>query len=201
MASTSKPAPDQSKISATTCKTCGSGESCAHHSVGDKGGIWAFAVIALLFLSSGLFFGAGGIYSAHQDHKLVSNGVHSVGQVTEVDFQSGRRNKMYTVITVPFTAEDGKQYYAEGTERYRDESHGSREERTEELLDSKQTVFYDPEDPNKSVLEGKERGYFVPIALLTLLGGMGAFGYLVVLFALNGKRQSRKNSKPMTGSR
>lgn len=138
--------------------------------------------------------GGGGIYSAHQDHKLVSNGVYSVGEVTEVEFKSGRRTKEYTIITVPFIASDGNQYSSESKERYRENQHGSKEERTAELLNSEQKVFYDPEDPNKSVIEGKEKPYLGPVIQLTLLGGIGAFGCLIALFGFIGQRQLRKDA-------
>ncbi|MET4097684.1 DUF3592 domain-containing protein [Arthrobacter sp. UYCu712] len=170
----------------------------ARRTVGDKGGIWMLAAIALTFLTVGLWGGAGGVYSAHQDRELVSNGVHSIGRVTAVNFKTYRYSKVFTITTVPFVAGDGRQYSAEGRERYNERRDGPRNEFAAELMGRELTVFYDPADPGNSVIEGQERPYAGPIILLTLLGGLGAFGCLITLFGFIGLRQAKRNLQALS---
>lgn len=179
---------------AARCKTCGATGNCSHRAVGGKGGIWMLAAIALTFLTVGLWGGAGGVYNAHQDRELVSDGVHSIGRVTAVDFRSFRHGRVSAILTVPFVTGDGSQYSAEGREKYNETRDGPRNEFAEELIGSELTVYYDPVDPSNSVIEGQERPYAGPIILLTFLGGLGTFGCLVTVFGFIGLRQAKRRS-------
>lgn len=156
--------------------------------------------MSLAFLTVGLWGGAGGTYAAHQDRTLVSTGAHSTATVSDVEFAAYRSGRTSAIMTVPFVAADGRQYSTEARERYRERRDGPKDEFAAALEERELTVFYDPTDPDKSVVEGQERPYAGPIILLILPGGLGAFGYLVTIFGFIGLHQAQKNRQAPSNS-
>lgn len=196
MEPSSSTTPDQNLAPVAPCEACGATETCSHRTVRGPGGLWAFLGIALLLLSIGLWGGAGGFYLAHQDHTLVSNGVHSSGTVADVELRVYRYGSVDAIMGVSFVADDGKQYLAEGRERYNERRDGTRKEFAAGLMGSEVTVFYDPANPDKSVVEGSERPYAGPILGLVFLG-LGALGCLITWAGFIGLRQEQRNQRSL----
>lgn len=137
-----------------------------------RGGGYALLVIAFVFLGGGLGLGLPRVFEAREDRQIVSDGARVSGVISEVDFTS-RRGRLTAVKTVTFTA-GGTEYTAQGRERVSERRDGSRDAIARSLLGDRVTVFHDPTDPRRNVMEDHEASLAAPLFLVFFLGGTGS---------------------------
>jgi hypothetical protein len=126
-----------------------------------NGGGFIALAIGLAFLITGLGSGIPGIHAALQDRQIIAGGVHAAGEVIRVEFRSSRY-KVSAVQEVTFPAKNGEIYTAEARERYSKRNDPPRPVFAEGLIGNELTVFYDPSDPARNVVEDNEHSLASP---------------------------------------
>lgn len=138
-----------------------------------RGGGYALLVLAFVFLGGGLGIGLPRVFEAWEDRQIVSDGARVTGVISDVDFTS-RRARLTAIKTVTFTAGGATEYTAEGRERVNERRDGPRDAIAENLLGDRVTVFHDPTDPRRNVVEDHEASLAAPLFLVVFLGGAGS---------------------------
>ncbi|MCQ2001049.1 DUF3592 domain-containing protein [Arthrobacter zhaoxinii] len=183
-------------LHASQCEKCKRGEECDRSPNKKQMSSWSALLVGVCILLFGLGFGIPGIVMAYSDHKLVSDGVPSVGTVADVRFGDGRKAKRYKVMEVSYAVESGVAYSVDYRERYYQKREGSESAVAHKLRGTEMTVFYDPEEPRKAVVEGDEDGYFGPLLILLFMGGVG--GFMTCAMADEMIRKKRKKNTAET---
>ncbi|MCC3301087.1 DUF3592 domain-containing protein [Arthrobacter sp. zg-Y895] len=145
--------------------------------------------VALLLLGVA---GVGvGFYTAYSDHRLVANGTATVGTVTEVDFgKCGRRHSRCAFPTLTYVDHLGMKHSKVGPKsNYSTKRDGAEETLAESLHGEEFSVFYDPSNPGKAVVEGEESSYLAPLIGLVpgAVGGVITYGITVVMVHIRKK--------------
>ncbi|WP_354181928.1 DUF3592 domain-containing protein [Arthrobacter sp. UYP6] len=134
----------------------------------------AWLVAGLMIFVGGNVVGIGNVLDAHNDRKLLSGGVRTVGVVTNVGFSTGGRGSEYKDLTISFLAENSSVYAKGLRQRYYSKTEGSKSAVSDELQGKEITVFYDRSDPSKSVIEGSPESFTAGYLLIALSLGFGA---------------------------
>lgn len=129
----------------------------------------AFLIAGLLVFFGGSIVGIGMVLDAHTDRRVLSEGVRTIGVVTNVGFSTGGRQHEYKDLTVSFLTLDRSVYTKGSRGRYYAHIDGSKPAAAEALQGQRMVVFYDRADPSKSVIEGAPKSF--------------AEGYLVIIFS------------------
>ncbi|MCC3277365.1 DUF3592 domain-containing protein [Arthrobacter sp. zg-Y20] len=103
-------------------------------------------VAGFLFVLVGTPLGISSLVDGYTDQHLIDTGTKAQGTVTDIR-ESRSKNGRHEHVTVTYTAKGGE-WTVEGSHRMKTPGF----EPT--LEDSKQTVYYDPEDPAKAVILG-----------------------------------------------
>ena len=134
----------------------------------------SFLLAGLIILVGGSAVGIGNFGEAHNDRKLLSEGVQTVGFVTAVNFSTGGRGREYKDLTVSFLTTDRSVYAKNFRDRYYANAEGSTSEVTDELTGQRMTVFYDRADPRRSVIEGSGESYTAACLVIITAFAFGA---------------------------
>lgn len=143
-----------------------------------------FSVIGIALMSFGTFTGVANISSAQNDKRLLSEGISTVGEIVDVQFdiRHGRGSSSQKIFTVEYTDSTGKIQSLTEDELYRTREEGSIEHVSNEWIHKKVKVFYDTANTSDAVVEGwadSTSMAVVGFAFLELVGsGLIAFGVL-----------------------
>lgn len=158
-----------------------------------KEGVLGTLMVGIIIMAFGFAVGLPWLSSVHDGHQLVSANVRTVGTVTDVGFERGRKSSV-KILTYSFTSEDGATGTVEDRTGYRRGSEGPREEVREKLLGTEKTVFYDPDDVDDAIVEGDTRSYVAPVIFLTIFTVVG--GFLTYAVADQAIKDRRKETLP-----
>ena len=134
---------------------------------------WHVLLVGVGILSFGVILGGMGLVESYRHHRIMDKGVSTVGEVVSVDFNRGYRNTKADQ-TISFTV-DNREYSTSIRETYNSISDGSRSEFTEKVIGTEYTIFYDPDNPDAAVVEGRDLGYAWPLLFLLFFGVIGGF--------------------------
>ena len=134
----------------------------------------AFLTAGLVILFGGNALGVGMVLQAHDDRRVLAEGVRTTGVITRVEFSTSGRQKEYKELTVSFLTEDRRVYAKGARERYYEHIDGSKSTVADEMHGEKRVVFYDRSDPSKSVIEGAPQSFTAGYLVITLSVGFGA---------------------------
>ncbi|WP_341392694.1 DUF3592 domain-containing protein [Arthrobacter sp. G119Y2] len=134
----------------------------------------AFLIAGLVIFFGGNTLGVGMILQAHDDRRILEEGVRTTGVIISVKFSTGGRQKEYKELTVSFLAEDRRAYAKGARERYYEHIDGSKSKVADEMHGEKRVVFYDRSDPSNSVIEGAPQSFTAGYLVITLSVGFGA---------------------------
>lgn len=182
-------------LHASQCEKCKRGEECDRAPKKKKMGDWGALLLGVFILLFGLGMGIPGTVIAYSEQKLVSDGVQTVGTVSDVQYDSGRKSRRYKEMEVTYTAESGEAYSVEHRERYYEKREGSKSEVADKLRGTEMTVFYDPAEPGKSIVEGDELGYFGPLLILLFMGGLGGLMTYAMADDMIRKKKKKKTAE------
>ena len=145
--------------------------------------------VALLLL--GLAQVGVGFHTAYSDHRLVAGGTATVGTVTEVDFgRCGRGRSKCAFPTLTYVDHHGMKHSKVGPKSNHSISRDGSEETFAETLHGKEfTVFYDPSNPGKAIVEGEESSYLAPLIGLVpgAVGGLMTYGITALIILIRKK--------------
>lgn len=179
------------KLSSESCKKCNENNTCTHTATNSSKGTLTAWLLGFGLLIFGLTTGSIGIAEAYNDHQLTSKGTQATGEVTNVEFGSGRKGKTYAYPDITFTTEDGDKHTIDGQrKRYRERSDGPKTSVADKMSGQEFTVFYDPNEPDKSVIEGQETSYVWPILFLLFPSLFG--GFIIYVMADDAVRKRKK---------
>lgn len=134
----------------------------------------AFLIAGLLIFFGGSALGMGVVLKAHDDHRVLDEGVRTTGVITKVEFSTGGRQKEYKELTVSFLTEDRRIYAKGSRERYYEHIDGPKSTVATEMHGEKRIVFYDRSNPSKSVIEGEPQSFTAGYLVIMLSVGFGA---------------------------
>lgn len=179
------------------CQKCENGEPCPHGakkpvSKSSTIAAWALGIVVLLF---GLVMFGGITYETVRDHRLISQGTQTVGKVTSVDFGSCGTRKNRKTCAFPeltYIDQNGNEHFRQGPNiTYREKEHGYKTVFADTLYGNEYTLYYDPSNPEKSVVEGQEGSYWILIFTLFPI----AFGGFILYAMIDSEIRKRKAAK------
>lgn len=141
-------------------------------------------IVGILVIISGVILGAHYYSLAAKDHRILAEGVKTVGTVTDIQFdiRSNKKNHSEKTVTVSYTTQNGEDHEVDSTTRYNMSREGSTQNVEDQLLNQEKTVFYDPDNTSNAVVEGWQEKYshsYVPggffIAMGVLAIGISAY--------------------------
>lgn len=180
------------------CQNCENAEPCTH---GTKKPVtkystftaWALGIVVLLF---GLVMFGGVAYEAVRDHRLIASGTQTVGKITDTEWgrcgtKKHKRPCVYPVLT--YEDQNGEKYTKSGPSiNYREKEDGPKSSFADTLYGNEYTLYYDPSNPEKSVVEGEEGQYWILIFTLFPI----AFGGFIVYVMAHSAIRKRKAAEP-----
>ena len=134
----------------------------------------AFLVAGLVIFVGGSAAGVAQVLEAHDDRRVVAEGVRTTGVITKVEFYTDRRRHSYKDLTVYFLTEDRRVYGKRTRERYYDYVEGPESKVVDQMHGEKRVVFYDRSDPTNSVIEGATQSFTVAYLVILLAVCFGA---------------------------
>lgn len=179
------------------CQKCENGEPCPHGakkpvSKSSTIAAWALGIVVLLF---GLVMFGGITYETVRDHRLISQGTQTVGKLTDAEWgrcgtKKHKRPCVYPVLT--YEDQNGEKHTKSGPSiNYREKDDGPRSVFVETLYGNEYTLYYDPSNPEKSVVEGQEGSYWILIFTLFPI----AFGGFILYAMIDSEIRKRKAAK------
>ncbi|MCC9205824.1 DUF3592 domain-containing protein [Arthrobacter sp. zg-Y769] len=182
------------KLPGEGCNKCSG--PCSHKAtkpVAGAGSVIAVWIFGIALLSLGLIGGVLGFAEAHGHQRLLSKGTQTVATVTDAYFGSCRKRKTCAFPELTYTSESGEKYTIQGPpKRYRVKSDGPEAAFAENMYGTEFTVFYDPSDPTRAVVEGQESGYGVLLFTLLPIGFGGFIIYVMANVAIQKRRLARR---------
>ena len=133
-----------------------------------------FLIAGMVIFFGGFTLGVGMVLEAHDDRRVLDEGVRTTGVITNVEFSTSGRQKEYKELTVSFLTEDRRVYAKGARERYYEHIDGSKSTVSDEMHGEKRVVFYDRSDPSKSVIEGEPQSFTAGYLVIMLSVGFGA---------------------------
>ena len=142
-------------------------------------------LLGLLLLVLGGIIGGDMLVSGYSDQRVIRDGTRTEGTVTDVQERAGSKRR-YERVTVTYRAAGGGEFTVTDSKRRR--SIGF----TPTSVDTRQTVYYRPDDPTDAVILGWDAKLLDGYLVVGTFGGGGA-----LLMAVNIRRLMKMPPLPL----